>query len=130
MITATVMKELSNFIRVHKRRFCCFCLIAYCCWNNSCKKMSANSSTTNFVSLRFSYILTARINNIIIKILSRFNSLSANYLKWSNTHTHTHTHTQTVRQKPTNCVNVFDLFVALAVKGLRLGRINNLLFLG
>ena len=64
--------------------------------------MSANSSTTNFVSLHFSYILTARINNIIIKILSRFNSLSANYLKWSNTHTHTHTHTPTHTHTHTN----------------------------
>ena len=32
----------------------------------------------------------------------------------------THTHTQTIRwQLPTNCLNVFDHFAGLALKGLR-----------
>ena len=38
--------------------------------------------------------------------------LSANLTKWSNT-------LMICRQKPTNCLCVFDHFVALALKGLR-----------
>ena len=28
-------------------------------------------------------------------------------------------HTQTIRQQPTNCLNVFDHFVVLALKGFK-----------
>ena len=42
------------------------------------------------------------------------NPLSANPTKWSNT-------LKTIRrQKPTNCLSVFDHFVGLALKGLTL----------
>ena len=40
----------------------------------------------------------------------RFNPLSANHTKWSNT----------FKQLPTNCLSVFDHFVKLALKGLSL----------
>ena len=42
----------------------------------------------------------------------RFNPLSANPTKWSNTLK------QFVGKKPTNCLSVFDHFVGLALKGL------------
>ena len=43
----------------------------------------------------------------------QFNPLSANATKWSNTLK------QFVAKQPTNCLNVFDYFVRLALKGLR-----------
>ena len=42
-----------------------------------------------------------------------FNPLSANITKWSNTLK------QFVAKLPTNCLNVFDHFVGLALKGLK-----------
>ena len=38
-----------------------------------------------------------------------FNPSSANPTKWSNT----------LKQQPTNCLNVFDHFVGLVLKGLK-----------
>ena len=43
----------------------------------------------------------------------RFNSLSANFTKWSNTLK------QFVGKLPTNCLSMFDHFVELSLKGLR-----------
>ena len=43
----------------------------------------------------------------------RFNPLSVNTTKWSNTHK------QLVGSSPTNSLSVFDHFVGLALKGLR-----------
>ena len=48
-----------------------------------------------------------------LSIFKEFNPLSANPTKWSNTLE------QIVAILPTNCLNVFDHFVKLAVKGLR-----------
>ena len=49
------------------------------------------------------------------------NPLRANLTKWP----HTHTHTQTIRrQKPTNYLSVFDHFVELALKGLKVADTN------
>ena len=45
----------------------------------------------------------------VVKGLSIINPLNANPAKWSNT----------FKQKPTNCLSVFDHFVELAGKGLR-----------
>ena len=45
--------------------------------------------------------------------LKKFNPLSANPTKWSNTLK------QFVGKFPTNCLNVFDHFVGLALKGLK-----------
>ena len=42
----------------------------------------------------------------------RFNPLSANFTKWSNTLK------QFVDKLPTNCLSVFDHFVGLVLKGL------------
>ena len=47
-------------------------------------------------------------------ILSHFNPLSANPTKWSNTLK------QFVGNLPTNCLSVFDHFMNLALKGLRM----------
>ena len=47
---------------------------------------------------------------------SRFNPLSANFTKWSNTLK------QFVGKLPTNCLSVFDHFVELSLKGLRSAR--------
>ena len=44
---------------------------------------------------------------------SNLNPLSAKPVKWSNTFK------QFVGKLPTNCLSVFDYFVALALKGLR-----------
>ena len=44
--------------------------------------------------------------------LSKFNPLSANHTKWSNTLK------QFVGKFSTNCLSVFDHFVELALKGL------------
>ena len=43
-----------------------------------------------------------------------FNSLSANPTKWSNT----------LKQLPTNCLSLFDYFVGLLLKRLRIHRLN------
>ena len=42
-----------------------------------------------------------------------FNPLSAKFIKWSNTLK------QFVGKFPTNCLSVFDHFVALSLKGLK-----------
>ena len=50
---------------------------------------------------------------ITIEALRLVNPLSANPTKWSNT--------QTIhRLMPTNCLSVFDQFVGLALKGLKI----------
>ena len=51
-----------------------------------------------------------RLSNIIVFLL---NALSASPTKWSNTLK------QFFSQLPTNCLNVFDHFVVLALKGLK-----------
>ena len=45
-------------------------------------------------------------------ILLFFKHLNANPMKWSNTQTIS-------RQKPTNCLSMFDHFVELALKGFK-----------
>ena len=51
---------------------------------------------------------------LILLQLTSLNSLSASPTKWSNTLK------QFVGNLPTNCLSVFDHFVKLALKGLRL----------
>ena len=48
------------------------------------------------------------------EILYKLNPLSANFTKWSNTLK------QFVGKLPTSCLSVFDYFVGLALKGLRM----------
>ena len=48
-----------------------------------------------------------------LRYYAPFNPLSANFTKWANTLK------QFVGKLPTNCLNVFDHFVVLALKGLR-----------
>ena len=50
---------------------------------------------------------------ILFKLLTEFNPLSADPTKWSNILR------QFVGKLPTNCLSVFDHFVGLALKGLR-----------
>ena len=52
------------------------------------------------------------IKPVITHVNGKFNPLSANPTKWSNTHK------QFVFKLPTNCLSVFDLFVGLALKRL------------
>ena len=48
------------------------------------------------------------------EILYKLNSLNANFTKWSNALK------QFVGKLPTSCLSVFDYFVGLALKGLRM----------
>ena len=50
---------------------------------------------------------------MVLRAIENINPLSANLTKWSNTLK------QLVGKLPTNCVNVFDHFVELALKGLK-----------
>ena len=62
----------------------------------------------NFLKIHVTYLL------IIFQLFSfnDFNTLSANFTKWSNTLT------QFVGKLPTNCLSVFDHLVGLARRGL------------
>ena len=53
-------------------------------------------------------------NTYLSLILSRFNTLTANFTKWLNTLK------QFVSNLPTNCLSVFDHFVGFALNGLTL----------
>ena len=68
------------------------------CWNN--KKMTMTKSSKSL------QVLFIHLQDL------RLNPLSANPTKWSNTVK------QFVGNLPTNCLNVFDHFMKLALKGL------------
>ena len=54
------------------------------------------------------------LNKCLVYISNLFNPLSADFTKWSK-------HAQTIcRLLPTNCLSMFDHFVRLALKGLKL----------
>ena len=71
------------------------------------------SSFCLFVCL-FVCLFTRLLDSFAIAILKiKINPLSANFTKWSNTLK------QFVGKLPTNCLSVFDHFVGLAFKGLK-----------
>ena len=53
-----------------------------------------------------------KYNNKLEEVANKFNPLSANFTKWSNTFK------QFVGKLSTNCLSVFDHFVGLGLKGL------------
>ena len=57
-------------------------------------------------------LLSLTLRNFILKIIG-INPLSANFTKWSNTLK------QFIDKLPTNCLSVFDHFVRLTLKGLK-----------
>ena len=54
-----------------------------------------------------------KYNNKLEEVANKFNALSANFTKWSNTFK------QFVGKLLTNCLSVFDDFVGLVLKELR-----------
>ena len=98
-------KEKSNIgIRMQKRYFQNLMIII----RNYCNKINWMFDAKNFQQIR------QKTKNQTVNI----NPLNANITKWSNTLK------QFVGKLPKNCFSVFDHFVGLALKGLRISTIH------
>ena len=72
----------------------------------------SNENSQHFVNFRDAYILTNIVRKLALHSVLNIKTLSDNPTKWSNTLK------QFVGKWQTNCLNMFDHFVRLVLKGL------------